>query len=311
MAGRSDDDVVTPLSKDVFFVMVNNRRVSVQRQTPFIVPQTLIDGAALPSWVSRIAAAPVLLADCTGDIRHRRQDAKEREKLKLRIACTISNHQECRQIARRLEMTRLRRQEKLKAMETLNDGPHPIDVAVLTKELQDIAADLAANAAERTALSQQLRQLRRELHSQCTATPTPPFAAKKAAPMASSSSPSSALDGSIVLLLPSPQTGLVQLTENHIYRTVVFHGDTLRPYPPQYPGEDITGRAPPHEEPLYRWATAEILGFALYANDSWREQSAEERRCPANYFALPACERAMYQERAIRQFRLEDDSSSV
>ncbi|KAG5510300.1 hypothetical protein JKF63_07628 [Porcisia hertigi] len=300
-------------SRGDFAVMLNHQRMVVPAEHPFLNPRDLFlpratkaiakDGCGAGPAVAASHPSnfygdrPVLLLDCTGALRLRRLRRQRRRELQLRASTLTATRAD---LLRTIKLwftrrTRARQQHKrLRISETAVSNVGDPDAV----GEGDAAASASSSVGEggvcekdffselshqRRAITNQMKEVRHELWT-----------------LLQEKRKQSAMREGCVLMLPSPDTGLVQLFPGHHYRTVCFVGDELLEVLPsdtrgtdsttvqhsqhqtpslrelrlggtarELSGDDDEGHAegkhtPAKETSRPPWATAELLGYVIF-----------------------------------------------
>ncbi|KAG5506291.1 hypothetical protein JIQ42_07909 [Leishmania sp. Namibia] len=320
-----------------FVVMLNHKRVVVSAEHPFLRPRDLFTprttkavtgvdqcatGACDPDdcFVAADKATsrplhcygdrPVLLLDCTGELRQRRQRRQRRQELLSRASKLVAARADLlrTQSLWSTRWTRARRHNKELSvpMAAVNDAGVAPDrgggdstdsnscgTAAGGVSVQHLLSQLSH---QRKAITHEIKAVRHELLG-----------------LLQERREQAATREGCVLMLPSPETGEVRLLPGHHYRTVCFVSDELREVLPSdardtdvAPWHRRHHRTPPQREsaselmarelsqsdeggaegeqttskaikrPL--WAKAELLGYVIYLRQCRRNPHCRSRR---------------------------------
>lgn len=320
-----------------FVVMLNHKRMIVPAEHPFLMPRALFaprapkavaedgrsatgacdvgdcvvaaEGAASPP-LHCYGNRPVLLLDCTGALRQRRLRRQRRQELQSRALQLVAARADLLRTKNLWSMrrTRARRQNKELSVPVSGVGDrggdpdrHTGDSAPRAPSGATEGGDstthlLSELSRQRKAITHEMKETRREL----------------LALLQEKRKQAATRDG-CVLMLPSPETGEVQLFPGHHYHTVCFVGDELREVLPSE-ARDTDGatahhwqhRTPPLRELAFKgfarelsqndeggaegehtsakvperplWAMAELLGYVLYLRQCRRNPHYRSHR---------------------------------
>ncbi|KAK7194636.1 hypothetical protein NESM_000382300 [Novymonas esmeraldas] len=294
-----------------FSVMINHRRVFASVEHPFLTARdlrTIVAAAASPTHLTTDEERPVLLLDYTSTLCMRRQRRQRRLELQRRASELT---------AERVDVVRA---SNTRLMQRARASVHELE------RLAALEIHITALSRRRKDITQKLLDVRRKLQA---------LLQEKRA--------SAASHAGCVLMLPSPDTGEVQLFPGHHYRTVCFVGEELCEVPqyrstclsnatqPESTKDKINGdgdgdaTARPSNNARPRWAVAELLGYLLFRQLTLHPHSngkggriapghsggTDLRKIAAganydlidDYFALPASVAAMYREWAMDNFK--------
>ncbi|CAJ1986750.1 hypothetical protein conserved [Leishmania donovani] len=325
---------VSSNSRRDFVVMLNHKRMIVPAEHPFLIPRALFapraakaaaeDGRSATGAcdvgdcvVAAEGAAsrplhcygdrPVLLLDCTGALLQRRQRRQRRQELQSRASQLVAARADLLRTKNLWSMRRIRARRQNKELSApvsavgdaggdagRGSGDSTARAPSGAAEGGDSTSHLLSELSrQRKAITHEMKEIRRELLT-----------------LLQEKRKQAATRDGCVLMLPSPETGEVQLFPGHHYRTVCFVGDELREVLPsdadvatahhwqhrtpplrklasegvarELSGNDEGGAEGEHtsakmaERPL--WAMAELLGYVLYLRQCRRNPHYRSRR---------------------------------